>query len=180
MLKRLSLWAWILAIGCSSDRLHPSDSLDELPTLLGHFRQAERLELFEGLPHQHMEKDQYERERARTQTIELDGYSFYATPISLDEKTTATLRRLVTSSANYQAYPGDVAKACGGFHPDWLLAATVGSDVYRLHICFGCHDFRIYANDDMLLWCEIADVDQLAAVLKPLRNSRPAGPLTVE
>jgi hypothetical protein len=169
----------LLLVGCSTvSESNPSNSLADLPLLLEQLGKAERLELFEGLPHQNMEPDLFDRERARTQTIDFDGFSFYATPIDIDAETAAELRGLVTEASNYVAYTDDTLKACGGFHPDWLLAATIGNKTLRLHVCFGCEDFRIYADGRLVIWCEIADADRLANVLKPLRSRRPAGPPT--
>jgi hypothetical protein len=176
-----ALASLVLLVGCSSARgLRPSESLEDLPRVLELLQNADKVDLFEGLPHQSMEPALYNQERARTRTVEHDGFAFYETPIAVNGKTTADLLGFVTEAANYSTYPDGALKACGGFHPDWLIEAVHGAETAHLHICLGCEDFRVYEEGEMVLWCEIADVKSLAELLEPLRTNRPVSTVTAE
>ena len=65
-------------------------------------------------------------------------------------------------------------KRCGGFHPDFCVEWHVGKDVYRAHICFGCHEMMVYGPKSDL-YCDIAEpaYKELDALLKTYRKNRP-------
>src|SRR5688572_29181376 len=66
-------------------------------------------------------------------------------------------------------------KACGGYHPDWLIRWT-GSDgqFHELHICFGCHEAKLY-GDHYQLYCDVADApcQTLRSILFKYASQRP-------
>jgi hypothetical protein len=49
------------------------------------------------------------------------------------------------------------AKLCGGYHPDWMIRwiARDGTE-HELHLCFGCHEAKLY-GPDYQLYCELGE-----------------------
>lgn len=95
---------------------------------------AQRLMVYEGLPHQAHEKELIAREIVRKDTTRLHGYPFY-TP-ARPAKQAAGLRRVLGSADSYKVYGGP--KTCGGFHPDYAVSWNDGAKSYQLLVCFGC------------------------------------------
>jgi len=165
----------VLLTGCSTDATREARlSFDTLPELLAQIGAAKDVRVFEGLPDPSMEPDLFEKELARTKTIEIDGHPFYAEPVpALPEKLTA-LWEAIASPALYVAYADpDSEKACGGFHPDWCVVADKGGESLHFHFCFGCHDLAVFVNGQLQVWCEFDDVAALKQSFQPMRTNRP-------
>src|SRR5262249_40015520 len=104
-------------------------------------RRADKVVLYEGLPHQFFEKKLLEEERRTKAVEELNGYPFYKEPLALTEQDAGRLCELLGDPAIYQPWKGE--KLCGGFHPDYAVEWHVGAKRYRALLCFGCGEFLL-------------------------------------
>jgi len=133
---------------------------------------AEKVTLFEGLPHQFHEKDRLEAELKVKKTITHHGFPFYAEPLPLKADEAKALRTLAASEKSYQAWAG--YKKCGGFHPDYLVEVSVGKESYRMLVCFGCHEVKLFGPKSEV-YVDMSDegLHGLEEALKGRRKSRP-------
>jgi hypothetical protein len=136
-------------------------------------RQAEKVALYEGLPHQMFESHLLEEERRTKAVQELNGYPFYQEPLTLTSGDAQRLSGILSEPATYQPFSGE--KKCGGFHPDYAVEWHVGADRYRALLCFGCHEAKLFgpgleSRNDL----NRAAYDELQELLKGYRKNRPA------
>ena len=105
-------------------------------------KQAARLVLYEGLPHQMYEHQALEAEKKAKPTVTLHGFPV----LSRDPRTEARRRRalkdLLGDPASFEPYSGE--KRCGGFHPDYAVEWSAGGQTYQALICLGCWEIKIY------------------------------------
>lgn len=111
-------------------------------TLVASIRRAERLVIYEGLPHQHWERTQYQAEKQTKPTFVLHGYDFYKEPPELSADDTQRLREIMADERSFVPFRGE--KRCGGFHPDYAVEWSVDGNLYRGLICFGCYEVKLY------------------------------------
>jgi hypothetical protein len=176
-IKLTCLACVVLLAGCSSADPRSSASFAKLATLKQFVDHVEDMQLYEGLPHQAFEPELLAKELTRNDTIDFDGHHFYAQPVSINVETRLALRRLCTDPSMFSPQRVDAAKACGGFHPDWRITWTQGSDSRSFLFCFGCQEVKIYALDALIVHCDIKDLRPFADMLKPLRRNRQESPL---
>jgi len=110
------------------------------PRVYDTVRQADRLTLYEGLPHPNYEKKAFQEELKSKQTMQLCGFMFYLEPLDLKDEDVKTLRGLLGNRSTYK--PHQSGKECGGFHPDYAVEWSTEGKVYRCLICFGCSEAR--------------------------------------
>ncbi len=89
-------------------------------------QRAEKVVLYEGLPHQLYEGPSLENERQTKAVQELDGYTFYEEPLALAGDDTTRLSEILGDSKTYKPFTGE--KKCGGFHPDYAVEWHIGAD----------------------------------------------------
>jgi hypothetical protein len=130
--------------------------------------------LYEGLPHQNSEPDSLKQELDTKQTIQIREFPFYERPLPITDADIKILRQLATVSGNFSSYPKGVAKACGGFHPDYCVAWKDGDATYEMLICFGCREAMFYGPTQKLL-VEIRSktFERFMATLQQYRDQRP-------
>lgn len=148
--------------------------LGAVPAYLQAAAKAERLTLYEGLPHQRSEKLLLEKEIKTKKTIVLSDFRFYAEPLPGREQDLAPFLKLMSDYRSFHAYSEPTN--CSGYHPDWCLEWTVGSDeeTYRLHICLGCHEAHFVGpRGDLWVRIESPAYEQFLALLKPYAKNRP-------
>jgi hypothetical protein len=134
---------------------------------------AEKVVLYEGLPHQLFEKSLLDEELRTKKTIKVEGFPFYEEPLDLKEEHAKELTRLVSDAKSFQPHTED--KKCGGFHPDYLVEWRKGDEVYQCLTCFGCHEVKIAGPKVALHFDLVNEVqDRLTEVLKSYRKNRPA------
>ncbi len=169
-----------------------------LVALVWHFRpqvydtvlRADRLTVYEGLPHPMYEEETFQDELKTKQTIQLSGFPFYRDPLNLKDEDIRTLRGLLGDRSTYKSYSGE--KKCGGFHPDYAVEWSSDGKVYHCLICFGCTEARFDGPKGQTFFYDLRSVghgrDQrmkVLDVLKAYRKNRPPhdtfglGPLTV-
>ena len=140
----------------------------------GSVASAEKMTLWEGLPHQGFESDLMESERRSKPVQELHGYWFYEEPLAPSAEDAKRLTQLLSDPATYKPFSGE--KKCGGFHPDYAVEWQKNSNTYRALICFGCDEAKLFgpAIDERHDLNEQA-MQELEALLTKHRKNRPAG-----
>jgi hypothetical protein len=133
---------------------------------------ATEVTLFEGLPHQMFDRDSLATELKTKQTVQLHGYPFYKRPLPLSAEDAAALRRLLTNKASFETFGGE--KACGGFHPDYSIAWAQGGQTFRVLICFGCHEFKMFgAGHELRTDSDDTAMKKIEAILRKYHAQRP-------
>ena len=137
---------------------------------------AEKMTLWEGLPHQMFEHDLMESERRSKPVQELHGYWFYKEPLAPSAEDSKRLTQVLSDPATYAPFSGE--KKCGGFHPDYAVEWQKGSDAYRALICFGCDEAKLFGPgvDERHDLNERA-LRELEALLAKHHKNRPKGAL---
>jgi hypothetical protein len=137
-------------------------------------RKANKVILYEGLPHQFFEEGLLESELNTKKTVYYHGYPFYLEPLELKEPDIKELTDLFCDPKSFRAMPPNSGKACGGFHPDYAIEWHDGNDVYRVLICFGCYEIKVFGPRNSL-YCDIASdaYKKFERILKPYRKNRP-------
>lgn len=137
-------------------------------------RNASKATLYEGLPHQHFEKQALEKELASKATVQLREFPFYKETLALSEADDRALREIVNAGGTFATLVK--AKKCGGFHPDYCVEWR-GDDEsdYGMLVCFGCHEAELYSPGETVRFdIQGAAYAQLGSILKPYRKNRPA------
>jgi hypothetical protein len=145
-------------------------NFDNHKPLAAGIAKADRVTLYEGLPHEASESGQQELKTKKT--VRLHGYPFYAEPLALKESDGKRLTDLVTEASSFAPYRGP--KKCGGFHPDYCVEWRVGDEVYRCLVCFGCQEVKLY-GPKADLYCDVSQpaYAKLGELLRPYRKQRP-------
>lgn len=103
-------------------------------------RRAERITLFEGLPHQRFESERLAAEKKTKATIELHGYPFYEQPLELKAEHAEWLTELLSDATSLTPFVAE--KRCGGFHPDYAVRWETEGQRYEALVCFGCAEVK--------------------------------------
>jgi hypothetical protein len=91
------------------------DAIQNLAALATAAR-ALSLTLYEGLPHQAFDTEQYQNELATEKTVVLHVYPFYGRALAVSESDREELRRLSASAEAYCSLSD--GKPRGGYRPD--------------------------------------------------------------
>ena len=155
-----------------ASKIETDTRFEENKSLFTSVGTADRLILYEGLPHQYWEAEQLAQEQANKETVTLHGFPFYRVPLEISAEDAGKLKSLLESESSFLQWCGE--KKCGGFHPDYCAEFHAGSAVYRALICFGCSETKVYGPDKSLR-CDIQKEaeKQLEEVLKKYRKNRP-------
>lgn len=125
-------------VGCSRE-VKPED-YSPFAEIVAH---ADRVVLYEGLPHQDLERDLLTKERATKQTITLGDYPFYAEPMPLTAQDAAALTEIFDGIDAFYGPPE--ATVCGKFHPDYAIEWTKGDEKVLVLVCFMCGEANVVA-----------------------------------
>lgn len=154
----------------------PAPDLQELWRAI---REAEQIELLEGLPHPSSEPRLRELEVARVKPVDIAGELFYPEPLPAAPEAIAELARLTTDLRGYKTppfpLPKHYVKLCGGFHADFaLLWKTKAATVVTALVCFGCSEIRFLYRTWTLTVDFTNERDrELFKTFRPLRRQRP-------
>jgi hypothetical protein len=134
---------------------------------------ADQLTLYEGLPHPDGEEVLFHQERLVSRTVRFHGFPFYRSPLEVPAEDVARLKSLLGTEKTFLAWCGE--KKCGGFHPDYLVEGHAGGEMYRVLICFGCGEVKVFGPTHALR-CDMENDSrkQLKELLKKYRKNRPA------
>ncbi len=144
----------------------------QIKPLAAGIAQAKAVLVYEGLPHQNAERAALQQELKNKQTVQFHGFPFYEQAIGIEKEDAKKLLVLCGDRKTFGRYKGP--KFCGGFHPDWCLTFQAGDDLYRVLICFGCHEARLYGpKNDVFSDLDDETVKKFAAILQPLGKHRP-------
>jgi hypothetical protein len=171
--------AGVCLAGCDekkvgSERTKASTEFEPNRSLFAAIGKADRLILYEGLPHQNDEQELLEKEKRNKPTVTLHGFPFYRPALDVASDDVEKLRGLLGAEGSFVPWRGE--KKCGGFHPDYLAEWRVGDGVYRVLICLGCHEVKVFGPDSSLR-CDIHQdkaFGELRDLLKKYRKNRPA------
>lgn len=156
----------------AADNSKTAQSSADLRPLLDALRGADKIVLWEGLPHPVNEEEVFDEERRSKKNFELHGHHFYSEPLTLAAPDAGRLTALLRDEKSLQPWRGD--KLCGEFHPDYALEYHVGARPYRLLLCLGCQELRIF-SETASAFADLRDepFKTLKQVLSPYRKSRP-------
>lgn len=133
--------------------------------------EADQLTLYEGLPHPD-EAEVFERERSTGRTTRLHGHLFYRDPHDARAPDASKLKNVLGSEQSFLAWRGE--KKCGGFHPDFLVEWRANSATYRILICFGCGEVKVYGpTQDLHCDMTLETRQQLKELFREYRKNRP-------
>jgi hypothetical protein len=169
MSKRAS---WIVALllaplGCSREA-KPEDYLS-FAAIVAH---ADRVVLYEGMPHQSMETELLTKELSTKQTITLGEYPFYAEPMPLTAKDAAALTEIFDGVDAFYGPPE--ATVCGPFHPDYAIEWTKDDEKVVILVCFMCSEaIVIAASEKMEFGVAGNPMREVKALLKDRWQNRP-------
>jgi hypothetical protein len=104
---------------------------------------ANRITVYEGLPHQHAEKELYARELKSKSTLELHGYPFYRETLGVSKADAESIGRVLGDVKTYCFGTPGSAKGCH-YHPDYAVEWIVGGSVCQSLICLGCAEVIVY------------------------------------
>ena len=133
---------------------------------------AERLTLYEGLPHQYYETASLEAEKKAKPTITMHGFPFYRETLELTMGDEQKLKAILGDGRLFEVHTADAK--CGGFHPDYAVEWAAGGRTYQCLICFGCGEVAIHGSTHGSRYDIKRDTrEQLKNILGPLRKNRP-------
>jgi hypothetical protein len=127
------------------------------------------VEVFEGLPHQNNE-ELLNSELKKRNSFKCNGFNFYKGKKQLSFADTESLRNLLMDRESYRKYSGP--KACGGFHPDFVIQFKQKEEIVTIQLCFGCSEARMYKND-RIVYCDLKNCLMLQAILEDYYDNRP-------
>ena len=149
----------------------PENFEKQIKPLVAGIGKSPSVVIYEGLPHQRKEKELLARELKDKKTVKLHEFPFYAGGIQVRKEDAAKLSALCADLKTFDRYSG--AKFCGGFHPDWCVEFKNGPEVYRVLICFGCREARLYGPmNDVYTDLTKESRDEFLNVLTPLWKNR--------
>lgn len=129
-----------------------------------------KLVLYEGLPHERVDPDDFRSALKTKPTIKIGKRFFYERPLEVPPEAVASLRSLCASTDSFRPWrPG---KLCMGFHPDFAMQWINGESTDSFLICFGCWEMQIDSPRGRLMM-DLNDHKAFLRILKPLRRERP-------
>ena len=154
------------------NRQDTSTNFRNLPKFTSAVKNADRVVLYEGLPHQGNEHNLFEQELRAKKTVQIHGYPFYEETLPLKGEDATKLLDLYCDPSSFRPWMG--LKSCGGYHPDYCIEWHVGKDVYLALICLGCWEIKSYGPKTEL-YCDVENdaMDKFKAILKPYQKNRP-------
>lgn len=176
--RRPALW-YTLALACGAAGCGPPRDADGVSTrfedaraLVRAVRQADRVVLYEGLPHPTAEPRLFEQERQKP-TVTLHGHPFYAAPPAVARADRDELQRTLGDFESYKPWTG--GKRGAEFHPDYLAEFWVGEVPYRVLVGFAGHEVKVFGPDANVR-CDIDRRmrDRWRELLDEFRRQRPA------
>lgn len=117
-----------------------------LAAMLMPLEKAEKVVVYEGLPHPFYEPELLAEEQQSKEVHKLHGNSFYKEPLKLALDDRKQLQALLSRPDVYEPWEGE--KKCGGFHADYCVEWYRDGQFVRALICFGCGEILLAAPND--------------------------------
>jgi hypothetical protein len=144
----------LLTVPACAGKKQTDTDFDNYAPLAEAIAKADKAVLYEGLPHQSYAHELLKKELQEKKTVEHHGFPFYADPLDLKGDGATKLIATFTDPGSFRKWHG--AKACGGFHPDFLVEYHAGEDTYRMLVCLGCHEVKVF-GPTAELYCDLTD-----------------------
>jgi hypothetical protein len=152
--------------GCSKSR-------EDYAPLAEFVASADRVTLYEGLPHQYAEKKLLEEELAKKETFRVGEFAFYKEPIPLTKDEAAAFTDIFDGIDAFSEKPAGQTK-CGPYHPDFCLEWGKGEELVRVQVCLSCGESEVHSGVRMLYLKLSSDAGgDLAQLLKDRWQNRP-------
>jgi len=139
-------------------------------------KNADTLDVLEGLPHQWWESTLQQEEIRTNETLKIDGEFFYQKLLDVSsEKKALYTEKFLQKKLFLRPTDLPIIKPCGGFHADYGLRwSKDGKFLAAALICFGCGEIHL-VGDNVSVATDFSPEghDYLSDALKPLRQSRP-------
>ena len=133
---------------------------------------AKGVTVFEGMHRQNSPSDAPANELMTTRTVKWHGFHFYETAIVVEEMDAAAFTALFGEPKTFSRYTGP--KFCGGFHPNWCVQFDDGQNTYRVLLCFGCLEARLYGPaNEVFSDFDKASFNKFIDLLEPLHKELP-------
>ena len=136
-------------------------------------RDADRLVVYEGLPHQTAEPESFLQERAK-EVFTTGGYYFYQKPLAVSDADLVSLDHALRIHPVQVPWRG-VHFCLPEFHPDYAVEWRLKDvRVGIILLCFGCGEAHLIA-DNISLEADLpkAGYDLLLSILRKYRSQRP-------
>ena len=137
-------------------------------------KKANRAVLYEGLPHQFLEKESLDKEIQAKKTVSFGGFQFYQETLLLKDKDFAALQVIFGNLDEFKQHTQE--KKCGGFHPDYCIEWYADDLLCRVLVCLGCGEIKAFCPQSGV-HCDVASHAEqslsLGEILKPYRKNRP-------
>jgi hypothetical protein len=150
----------------------PSTVLANFGPLVEIIRKADKMTLYEGLPHQYWEASKLKSELNEKKTVEYHDFPFYAEPLILRKEDADWLTKALTDSKTIERHYEE--HLCGGFHPDYCIEWQAGNDKVLCQVCLGCAELQLFGPKNNL-HCDLEQdaYTSLKKLLAPYRKQRP-------
>lgn len=139
-------------------------------------KQADTVDVLEGLPHQKWEYELRKVETDNQKTFDIDGELFYQKLLEVPaERKKQITDKFLGKIIFVPPTRIPVIKPCGGFHADYGLRwSKEGKVLASALLCFGCGEIHLI-GDKFSVATDFSNEgqDYLSATVKPLRQSRP-------
>jgi len=166
----------LLLIGAGAATWHFAnrERADLPPGLIEAVRSADRVTLYEGLPHQDYEASLLASERATHPVLELGGFPFYERPVSWRADDTEQLATWLTDPLGITTRHAGWG-SCGSFHPDYALVWDGPAGRAVALVCLTCGEVRLVGTADPAgtLYRLGRRRDEVRNVLGEYREQRP-------
>lgn len=160
----------LLSIGTAFAGLSKPAAITDVKDLQEALTTADKVEVYEGLPHQMFDADLLKKELKRKDIIKIGEYPFYSP--AKTAMNSSDLRAVLSSSKSILPFSGE--KLCGGFHPDYCVAWTRENQISHALICFGCHEIYFLSNDKSYRYDLTNEAcENLMKLLSPYGEKRP-------
>jgi hypothetical protein len=161
----------------------PDTNYDNYKPLAEAVKKADKVVVYEGLPHPLSEKATFEAEKNKANVVrprkdkvkvEADAHPFYGPPREVREADAKALTALVTNPDVVKPFGGN--KRCGGFHPDYAVEWRAGGEAYYVEVCYGCREVKVYGPKQSL-YADLSPkgLDEFKKVLAGYQKDRPGG-----
>jgi len=132
---------------------------------------ADTMRILEGLPHQYLRREVFEKELKTKPNQKLGDYHFYEATRNLSPDDTTRVAKILQRSSTYNTHVG---KFCGGFHPDFAVSWTVDQLEYHALICFHCHEIKLLGPGEELHFdLTKTSHEELKKILRPYHKDVP-------